>query len=184
MDVWFDSGSSWSLIEKEVGGREGKAIADVCLEGSDQHRGWFQSLLLTCVGMEEKGGTKMPYETVITHGFVLDQEGKKMSKSVGNVISPMSVVDGGKVCPSCFYSTPVSHSSGTCRISNKCPRMVLIYYACGQRRSIMDVIPYWGLLFSNKPQRPSGRFGIRRGLFWGIWREVGKRVSGRRVGRI
>ena len=95
MDVWFDSGSSWSMLET----REGKPHADVCLEGSDQHRGWFQSQLLTAVGVSslDSHDAKAPYGTLITHGMVLDQEGKKMSKSLGNIISPMVVIQGGEV---------------------------------------------------------------------------------------
>lgn len=116
MDVWFDSGTSWTGLAESIPPRTmiertgSRPIADVCLEGSDQHRGWFQSLLLTAVGFSSKLHGKQwehlnnhdcfiqPYGTVITHGFVLDQEGKKMSKSLGNVISPMTIVDGGKVC--------------------------------------------------------------------------------------
>lgn len=105
MDVWFDSGSSWSMLEERDS--EGRPRADVCLEGSDQHRGWFQSLLLTSLGADEQAGSgegkaavrnvKAPYGTLITHGMVLDQKGKKMSKSLGNIISPMTVIYGGKV---------------------------------------------------------------------------------------
>ncbi|KAG8693855.1 isoleucine-tRNA ligase [Ceratobasidium sp. 394] len=95
IDVWFDSGSSWSFI-RDLNLRDGP-IADVCLEGSDQHRGWFQSLLLTAVSCADKGDKpRAPYGTLITHGFVLDAKGKKMSKSLGNVISPMDIIHGGK----------------------------------------------------------------------------------------
>ncbi|KAJ7136038.1 tRNA synthetases class I-domain-containing protein [Mycena epipterygia] len=93
MDVWFDSGTAWSML----GEREhGAPRADVCLEGSDQHRGWFQSQLLTAVASsppQTRGSS--PYAALITHGMVLDQTGKKMSKSLGNVTSPMTVVKGG-----------------------------------------------------------------------------------------
>jgi isoleucyl-tRNA synthetase len=106
MDVWFDSGTSWSMLGELCGiqgisaNTQGRLVADVCLEGSDQHRGWFQSQLLTAVGAasgEEPASS--PYRTLITHGMVLDEEGKKMSKSLGNVMSPMTVVNGGKVYP-------------------------------------------------------------------------------------
>ncbi|KAJ7839606.1 tRNA synthetases class I-domain-containing protein [Mycena olivaceomarginata] len=93
MDVWFDSGTAWSML-----GERGNGVprADVCLEGSDQHRGWFQSQLLTAVASAPpEQRTLSPYGTLITHGMVLDQKGKKMSKSLGNVTSPMTVVDGG-----------------------------------------------------------------------------------------
>ena len=75
LDVWFDSGVSWSAVVEgrpELGGR-----ADMYLEGSDQHRGWFQSSLLTCVAVEGRA----PYDVVLTHGFFVDGTGRKMSKS-------------------------------------------------------------------------------------------------------
>ncbi|KAG0613475.1 hypothetical protein M758_6G105600 [Ceratodon purpureus] len=90
MDVWFDSGSSWAAV---VAARKGlRSPADLYLEGSDQHRGWFQSSLLTSVATEGRA----PYKTVLTHGFVLDERGHKMSKSLGNVVDPRSVIEGGK----------------------------------------------------------------------------------------
>ncbi|KAN0085929.1 tRNA synthetases class I (I, L, M and V) domain containing protein [Tylopilus felleus] len=93
MDVWFDSGTSWSMLA-EVEGR--KHRADICIEGSDQHRGWFQSQLLTSIGTADDNATPAsPYGTLITHGMVLDETGKKMSKSLGNVVSPMTVINGG-----------------------------------------------------------------------------------------
>jgi len=89
MDVWFDSGSSWAGV---VGERENLHYpADVYLEGSDQHRGWFQSSLLTSVAAQGVA----PYKSVITHGFVLDEKGYKMSKSLGNVVSPLEIIEGG-----------------------------------------------------------------------------------------
>jgi len=89
MDVWFDSGSSWAAVAKARG--LGYPV-DLYLEGSDQHRGWFQSSLLTSVAVN---GTA-PYKTVLTHGFALDEQGRKMSKSLGNVIDPAVVIEGGK----------------------------------------------------------------------------------------
>lgn len=90
MDVWFDSGSSWAGV---VDTRKGlRWPADLYLEGSDQHRGWFQSSLLTSVAARGKA----PYKQVLTHGFVLDEKGFKMSKSLGNVVDPRLVIDGGK----------------------------------------------------------------------------------------
>ena len=89
MDVWFDSGSSWAGA---MGARGIDVPVDLYLEGSDQHRGWFQSSLLTHAAT--RGGA--PYRTVLTHGFALDEKGNKMSKSVGNVIDPRVVVEGGK----------------------------------------------------------------------------------------
>ncbi|KAJ7579300.1 tRNA synthetases class I-domain-containing protein [Mycena floridula] len=96
MDVWFDSGTSWTMLPTMgVGqGPARKFHADVCLEGSDQHRGWFQSQLLTAVSTSDEAIS--PYASLITHGMVLDESGKKMSKSLGNVISPMTVISGGQ----------------------------------------------------------------------------------------
>ena len=88
MDVWFDSGSSWAAVLKQPL----RYPADMYLEGSDQHRGWFQSSLLTSVATNGIA----PYKTVLTHGFVLDEQGRKMSKSVGNVVDPAIVIEGGK----------------------------------------------------------------------------------------
>jgi isoleucyl-tRNA synthetase len=63
------------------------------LEGTDQHRGWFQSSLLTSIA----AAGKAPYKSVVTHGFVLDEQGRKMSKSLGNILEPSTIVNGGKV---------------------------------------------------------------------------------------
>ncbi|KOP24780.1 isoleucyl-tRNA synthase [Hapalosiphon sp. MRB220] len=90
MDVWFDSGSSWAAVLKQR--PELRYPADVYLEGSDQHRGWFQSSLLTSVAVNNCA----PYKTVLTHGFTLDEQGRKMSKSLGNVVDPNMVIEGGK----------------------------------------------------------------------------------------
>ncbi|PTU03737.1 isoleucine--tRNA ligase, partial [Pseudomonas sp. HMWF031] len=90
MDVWFDSGSSWAAVSSQ---RESLSYpADLYLEGSDQHRGWFQSSLLTSVAVNGHA----PYKRVLTHGFALDEKGRKMSKSLGNVVDPMVIIEGGK----------------------------------------------------------------------------------------
>jgi len=87
LDVWFDSGVSHQAVLDD---RENlRWPADLYLEGSDQHRGWFHSSLLTAVGFKHKA----PYRMVLTHGFVVDGDGKKMSKSMGNVIAPKKVID-------------------------------------------------------------------------------------------
>ncbi len=93
MDVWFDSGSSWNAVvearkdEFQTNGQEVIPV-DMYLEGSDQHRGWFQSSLL--ISSATKGIA--PYKNVLTHGFVLDGEGRKMSKSLGNFVLPQDVI--------------------------------------------------------------------------------------------
>lgn len=86
LDVWFDSGVSHAAVLENRSYL--KWPADLYLEGSDQHRGWFHSSLLTAVGT--RGGA--PYKSVLTHGFVVDAEGKKMSKSLGNVVAPEEVI--------------------------------------------------------------------------------------------
>lgn len=87
MDVWFDSGSShMAVLEQRP---ELRWPADLYLEGSDQHRGWFNSSLCTSVAIRGKA----PYRAVLTHGFVVDEEGRKMSKSLGNVVYPQDLID-------------------------------------------------------------------------------------------
>ncbi len=88
LDVWFDSGVSWAAVLESNPGLG--CPADLYLEGSDQHRGWFHSSLLTAVGTRGQA----PYRGVLTHGFVVDGEGRKMSKSLGNVIAPQEVIAG------------------------------------------------------------------------------------------
>jgi isoleucyl-tRNA synthetase len=86
LDVWFDSGSTHSYV---VEARYGEGVrADLYVEGSDQHRGWFQSSLLESCGTRGRA----PYETVLTHGFALDQNMRKMSKSLGNTVDPLAVL--------------------------------------------------------------------------------------------
>ncbi|MFA5389588.1 MAG: isoleucine--tRNA ligase [Candidatus Omnitrophota bacterium] len=86
LDVWFESGASHQGVLRI---NKGLAFpADLYLEGSDQHRGWFQSSILVGIGVEGR----TPFKNVLTHGFVMDGEGKKMSKSAGNVVSPQEVI--------------------------------------------------------------------------------------------
>jgi isoleucyl-tRNA synthetase len=87
LDVWFDSGVSHEAVLKKR--PDLKWPADLYLEGSDQHRGWFHSSLLTSMALEGKP----PYTTVLTHGFVVDGQGKKMAKTLGNVIAPSEIID-------------------------------------------------------------------------------------------
>ena len=86
MDVWFDSGSSYHAVKEN---NDIKADIDLYLEGSDQYRGWFNSSLITAVAKTSQA----PYKAVLTHGFVLDGKGEKMSKSKGNVIDPIKIND-------------------------------------------------------------------------------------------
>ncbi len=111
MDVWFDSGTSWTQMQTPP--MCCNNIADCYIEGTDQHRGWFQSSLLTHVAyqrdiaqIEPRDGPPLastapsaPYKTLITHGFTLDQDGRKMSKSIGNVVSPSEIMEGTLLPP-------------------------------------------------------------------------------------
>ncbi len=97
MDVWFDSGTSWTQTERPS--EKDSHVADCYIEGTDQHRGWFQSSLLTHVAHQSNLSDNVdppsaPFKTLITHGFTLDQDGRKMSKSVGNVVSPDEIMEG------------------------------------------------------------------------------------------
>ncbi|KAK5135076.1 hypothetical protein LTR08_005601 [Meristemomyces frigidus] len=102
MDVWFDSGTTWTSLPTR---NDSQPVADVYIEGTDQHRGWFQSSLLTHIAVQHENSdmdnvkAKAPYGKLITHGFILDAEGKKMSKSLGNVIAPEQIVDGSLLPP-------------------------------------------------------------------------------------
>ncbi|XP_064189002.1 isoleucine--tRNA ligase, mitochondrial isoform X3 [Anguilla rostrata] len=87
LDIWFDSGVSWAAVLQETDPR-----ADVYMEGKDQLGGWFQSSLLTSVAVRNKA----PYKALVVHGFAVSEKGEKMSKSVGNVVDPDTVINGGK----------------------------------------------------------------------------------------
>jgi isoleucyl-tRNA synthetase len=84
--VWFDSGVSFAAVVEADFGKD--TVADLYLEGSDQHRGWFHSALLTSVATRDRA----PYKAVLTHGFTLDGDGRKMSKSLGNTIAPQDIL--------------------------------------------------------------------------------------------
>ena len=88
MDVWFDSGVSWRAVVEKRSEELGHTPVDMYLEGSDQHRGWFQSSLLTSIATQGKA----PYKQVLTHGFVFGEDGRKMSKSLGNYIRPDDII--------------------------------------------------------------------------------------------
>jgi len=87
LDVWFDSGSTWYAVLKSRNYDAGEFPADIYCEGSDQHRGWFQSSLLVSGAINGYA----PYKSILTHGFTVDEKGEKMSKSKGNVVAPQEV---------------------------------------------------------------------------------------------
>ena len=104
MDVWFDSGSSWTQTAKADPSAQEQLgqthVADMYLEGTDQHRGWFQSSLLTRIAFASDSGlATSPFRSLVTHGFTLDGRGHKMSKSLGNVVSPKEIIDGTLLPP-------------------------------------------------------------------------------------
>ncbi|WFD17835.1 isoleucine--tRNA ligase [Malassezia caprae] len=103
LDVWFDSGSSWAVLQAALGEPwcAPHACADVYLEGSDQHRGWFQSSMLTRAAACGPG-VVAPYAALVTHGFVVDEAGRKMSKSLGNVLAPSAFLHGDPAAPKEF----------------------------------------------------------------------------------
>jgi len=89
LDVWFDSGSTHAFVLRDRADGSEDGIADLYLEGTDQHRGWFHSSMLQACGTKGRA----PYRGVLTHGFTLDEKGMKMSKSIGNTIAPQQVID-------------------------------------------------------------------------------------------
>ncbi len=95
LDVWFDSGSTFAAVLQSGNYDAGSYPANMYLEGSDQHRGWFQSSLLVSTATNDKA----PYKSILTHGFTVDEKGEKMSKSKGNVVSPQDVAKkfGGEI---------------------------------------------------------------------------------------
>ena len=88
MDVWFDSGVTWRAVVEKRSEQLGHTPVEMYLEGSDQHRGWFQSSLLTSMAVQGNA----PYKSVLTHGFVFGEDGRKMSKSLGNYIRPDDII--------------------------------------------------------------------------------------------
>lgn len=114
LDVWFDSGSTWLSVLSSGNYDAGKMPADLYLEGSDQHRGWFQSSLLLSSAINGVA----PYKSVITHGFTVDAKGEKMSKSKGNVIAPEKVIKqyGSEVLR---LWVALSDYSGDLKVSNE-----------------------------------------------------------------
>ncbi|MBS0573936.1 MAG: isoleucine--tRNA ligase [Proteobacteria bacterium] len=89
LDVWFDSGSTHAFVLRDRADGAADGLADLYLEGTDQHRGWFHSSMLQACGTRGRA----PYRGVLTHGFTLDEKGMKMSKSLGNTVAPQQVID-------------------------------------------------------------------------------------------
>ncbi len=89
LDVWFDSGSTHAFVLRDRPDGTEDGLADLYLEGTDQHRGWFHSSMLQACGTKGRA----PYRGVLTHGFTLDEKGMKMSKSLGNTVAPQEIID-------------------------------------------------------------------------------------------
>jgi isoleucyl-tRNA synthetase len=113
LDVWFDSGSTHAFVLE--GRPDLQWPADLYLEGSDQHRGWFHSSLLESCGTRGRA----PYKAVLTHGFVVDEEGRKMSKSLGNTVTPQDVIkqSGADILRLWVVSSDYAETSGSVRRS-------------------------------------------------------------------
>lgn len=107
MDVWFDSGVTHAAVVEARKDELGEVPAELYLEGSDQHRGWFQSSLLTSIASRGIA----PYKSVLTHGFVLDSSGRKMSKSMGNVVDPQKIVSQYGADVLRFWSASVDYTN-------------------------------------------------------------------------
>ena len=162
MDVWFDSGTSWSMLTDLRGCNE--VLADVCVEGSDQHRGWFQSQLLTFVSSIDQASeqARAPYRTLVTHGMVLDESGKKMSKSLGNIISPETIIRGGKVSLIASWEGEVwwIDKVYATRISRRNPPTAPTFSGCGPPPPTSERIALWARPPWDRRQRFFGRFEI------------------------
>ncbi len=147
LDVWFDSGTSFAaVLEKR---EELKFPADLYLEGSDQHRGWFHSSLLASVGTRGVA----PYRAVLTHGYVVDGQGRKMSKSIGNVIRPQEIIEkyGAEILR---MWTSYEDYRGDIRISDKIIAQLVDSY-----RKIRNTCRFiLGNLFDFDPQRDAVDF--------------------------
>ncbi|UCC95625.1 MAG: isoleucine--tRNA ligase [Candidatus Omnitrophota bacterium] len=144
LDVWFESGASFAAVLKPHPQLE--LPADMYLEGSDQHRGWFQASLIPSVA--EVGSS--PFKTILTHGFVVDGEGRKMSKSLGNVIAPQPIIDqyGSEILR---FWTASSNYSEDIKISPEIIRQLVDVY-----RKIRNTIRFLlGNLADYSPQRDS-----------------------------
>lgn len=113
LDVWFESGTSHEAVLKTR--QDQRWPADLYLEGSDQHRGWFQSSLLVSVGV----GQGAPYKGVLTHGFIVDGKGRKMSKSLGNVVDPLDVIRRSGADILRLWTASVDYSSPTVAFSDE-----------------------------------------------------------------
>lgn len=109
LDIWFDSGISWSHA------LENEQVADLYLEGVDQFTGWFQSSLMTSVGIREKA----PYKNIFVHGFTVDEKGRKMSKSLGNIVSPDTIVKKYGIDVMRFWIAAHSTQHSLIPVSNK-----------------------------------------------------------------
>jgi isoleucyl-tRNA synthetase len=124
LDVWFDSGTTHRTVLRGSHAAESTYPADLYLEGSDQHRGWFHSSLLTGAAIDGRA----PYKALLTHGFVVDGKGMKMSKSKGNVVAPQKISDtlGAEILRLWVASTDYS---GELSIDEKTilPRVVEVY---------------------------------------------------------
>ena len=159
LDVWFDSGSTHAFV---VEARYGVGVrADLYVEGSDQHRGWFQSSLLESVGTRGVA----PYKAVLTYGMALDAQGRKMSKSVGNVVDPIAIADT-QAPTSCAYGSRRSTISTTSRSARRCsPARPTFTASCATPSATCSVRSTGGTgpSASNPPRCPNWNAGSSTG---------------------
>lgn len=152
LDVWFDSGSSWTMLEQL---RTEEPLAEVYLEGSDQHRGWFQSSLLTKLSTSHID-TQAPYGSIISHGMVMDEDGQKMSKSAGNGLSPVDVTMG----------TKVNHSRLKSLTARRNLVKVLTHYEFGPHRSTTQEMSLLDQMPSSMLPSPCGKSEVQCVSCW------------------
>ena len=168
LDVWFDSGTSHLAVLKNDSNM--KWPADLYLEGSDQHRGWFQTSLITSCGIEKKA----PYRKVLTHGFVVDAEGRKMSKSLGNVITPDELIKkyGAEIVR--IWSISENYQQDV-RISDNIIQNVVMTY-----KRIRNTLRFLlGNLYDFTPSMALGHGDLREADRWAIekTREAANRIT-------
>ncbi|KAG8182722.1 hypothetical protein JTE90_026173 [Oedothorax gibbosus] len=149
MDIWLDSGISWKCVLPDP------QVSDVCIEGVDQVRGWFNSSLLTSVALRGQA----PYKSLVLHGFTTDSEGRKMSKSEGNVISPEDIISGSKKSGIPAYGIDVLRwfvASHACQSENIAVKMQILEDCSQSINKVRNVLKFLlGSLHQYDPSKVS-----------------------------
>ncbi|TTS81757.1 Isoleucine--tRNA ligase, mitochondrial [Bagarius yarrelli] len=163
LDIWFDSGTSWAAVLQAADPR-----ADVYVEGKDQLGGWFQSSLLTSVAVRNKA----PYKKLVVHGFVLCENGEKMSKSLGNVVDPDVIVNGGTA----FITRELSSFYFSIIKDRRSCQTVLEEILDGVTRSVAPILPHLAEeVYQHAPGHDEGETLFRSGWIKSssVWRKPG-----------